>query len=371
MRRVLLLAALLTPGIAFAEDADCKARRSKLLAAKIALATCLAGVDTCADRFRALEEAQMLGGCERAPNAEMIETSYGHDAVLLDAPASEDAALRFLVRRHVGTAEVLDRERIRELQKERGEPRKLRDGFLEELRGAAKVDRLVAVEVGRTAAGKSIDVRVVQPDAEVTQRSATAPDDEMLDTLDTALRDLPEFEMTLSRVPRPHVFRPHPAYTQDAAFADIGAFVGRRELPRSQWGDLAAQSEIGAYATVGGAEWPAHVAIEWFGSEAVDDGRKAIIGEVAVGARRTWDVWFLARLQLGGGVEVARVRIEREKEEVPGAWVSGGAFLRIVWINVGVVTRYSTATAEIGGRRFDGGGFQYGVVVGLGSSEYF
>ncbi len=164
-------------------------------------------------------------------------------------------------------------------------------------------------------------------------------------------------------------------------YVDVDAFGGTKGLATGDWAPLASQTEFGVLSTVGGARWPAHVAVDLFQSsaDAKVDGVpvRARTTEICVGARRIFEM-PVVRPHVGVGV--ARVDVanaaefedgtERANGSGTGAWVSAGAFLRLGrFANLGFVARWSSASARIQGGDVAAGGLHAGVTLGFGAGS--
>ncbi len=168
----------------------------------------------------------------------------------------------------------------------------------------------------------------------------------------------------------------------DEFYGNFNLLLGQKMMDEDDWDPVDLHDAAGIEATWGGSEWPFHIATDVYYSTDEEDNSSLDADvttiEVGLGIReiRTLDNfnWYLG---VGIGLIQAELEIETSSGEFEeddsgiGGWASAGVFWRFgSHFNVGVGIRYSKADVDLFGEEFDAGGFNYGILLGMGFPAY-
>jgi hypothetical protein len=163
------------------------------------------------------------------------------------------------------------------------------------------------------------------------------------------------------------------------AAGNVNFILGQKMLDKDDWDPLEDQPEFGAQITVGGADWPVHIAIDVIGS--LDE--ETVFGEdvtgstveVAPGVRKIWGK-NKTHPFVGGGIALVQGEVEvfsvSFDDTGTGYWIDGGVFWRLgPRFNIGFDARWSSAKIDFDVfgdpiNDVEAGGEHLGLLLGWG-----
>jgi len=167
----------------------------------------------------------------------------------------------------------------------------------------------------------------------------------------------------------------------------VDFFLGQKDLNSDYWKPIGSQPEFGAVMSFGQDDWPVHIAVDVLLSVGQESRYDTFLGntnttgwtfEVDVGVRKIWKKGKV-RPYLGGGLSSILTGLKSnsggyvnsdERDQGSGVWAGTGVLFRLGQkFELGLDVRYSSSWVEFGdvyGGGLDGGGFQYGILLGFG-----
>jgi hypothetical protein len=171
--------------------------------------------------------------------------------------------------------------------------------------------------------------------------------------------------------------------TAAIAGGDVNVLLGMKPLDESDWAPVEKQGAFGVEVTFGREAWPVWIAIDYFGTAAVEEVVPINVGGIVTfgditgttfefdfGVRKIWGS-KRTRPFLGGGVGVVGATfdadIASDSDQTAAVWAGGGVFWRLGRrFNIGGSVRWSDAQVTLFDNDVQAGGFTYGLLLGWG-----